>query len=950
MSSSGSPSGKPFYPGKMPGPGYRIAVQQINCTKRIEQYPDIFRLEESCSLPTTDTDALRFRLNSHIGPMHRTGRFPQPQVPCIWLALPESIDWTQFTHLRFRGRIQGHRAGYVNLGLVNLPISWGDATAEERKKLTGVAIHVPLEKHWGGYVLPLTSRGIEVLKKVRYLQIRTHLSGHHPDEPALAEIQLADFTLTRESVRKSTGWAIDPTIIAVPQTGYRPYQTKHALLNGKIQAKTFLVRNLATGKVAYQGEPRLVTSAIGETQLLDFTPLSQPGQYVLEAGSCRSLPFRIADDAYHECICLLSDWIYNMRCGCETAYHPPCHLDDAWFYPESPGDDPIQGDPIHVDISGGWHDAGDQRSYFNYSGSMPGSAMAIWDAGWRRDRDHDGCDDSVDKALWGLKHNLKIRNPRTGQLFLAIVHDDDMRSGCYWSDNIPGNDDDRRVREHSWVVNQFAMACCSAGRFVERFGPDYPELTKELLKVYRARWDYWFDPQTGALQKMPAYDHWQKPLRGHLIRNVAFYGQAALALYEATDRTEKTYIDFARFCAEKLLDVQRKAFYPDRPFCGDIFSYARETGYRYQPHEFLADLLLSLPNHPDAPRWRAALVRASRWWMKPTRKAFAPFALPTLEMGPRLFNRHCLGVQLQTRPDRWLVPYASGEMIGDTAYAMARVAQALDDPELLNLARRQVLWAVGYNPFGVSFICGFGEDCIDQFYSFTQGRMIGCVGTSLGMGKYVPVPRNHYGIPGVNRPEGPEPWVKVGERLLRAMVACTEPMQLKVTVHQGGTPLDEPVELYWPAGEKTIATLTPDADGKIEIALDGGQKYQLRVNGHALPVTAISGTQRELRVDMDRLVLMTASAPDTITAGQPENVTIRLNNLSSNDVSIVLSLHAENATPASQSTTLSLGAGENRTLDIPLTATQSGQPWIVLIQGEGTCPSRFDLTGTVLEK
>ena len=116
------------------------------------------------------------------------------------------------------------------------------------------------------------------------------------------------------------------------------------------------------------------------------------------------------------------------------------------------------------------------------------------------------------------------------------------------------------------------------------------------------------------------------------------------------------------------------------------------------------------------------------------------------------------------------MPTTSGRQIGDTAQAMARVAQALNDVDLERVARRQVHWAVGHNPFNVSWVCGFGEDCIDQYYSFSQGRMPGSVSNDFGIGDS--------GVPHCARPGGGEAHTTSAVRLLRAMIATSEPARV----------------------------------------------------------------------------------------------------------------------------------------------------------------------------
>lgn len=940
---------KPHYVGRPPKNGYKLDAHLGDIQQTIMELPGMFRRVEDQRDDEDASFVMHFMHNTTLGPYERKGTFPQPQGVNIWIPITGTLNLGNYTHLRFRARIDGPAASYLNLGLVNMAVNYRKSTPQVKQQITGVSVNVPLDAgDWSWYCLPLAGCTDDI---GRYLHIHVHNCGHLPDDPAITDIYCTDFTLTNEPLRQDVGWGIDPTIIAIPQTGFRPHHPKRGLLSTESDHTSFVVRNLDTGKVVYQGQTQKVVSAIGRTKVLDFTAVATSGRYRIEAGTITSLPFVIGEHAYESCVRLLSDWIFNMRCGCRTAYHQPCHLDDAWFYPDSPDGGEATGEPIHVNSVGGWHDAGDQRCYYSYPAEMVGSAVATYDAGWRRDRDHDGVDDSVDKALWGLNSYLRQRNPADGRMFASIWHEGgDFRRGCYWTDNVTGSDDDRRVVHHIWSVNIFAKMCWSAGVFIDRFGNTYPDLKEQLLSAIAPQWEYWFDDKTGRALK-PIYSIWTSALEGHSARNMAYYGKGALGLYLASGKTKTKYLDFARRAANRLVLAQRHEFFSEKRLCGEIFFDNRDDRDRYIPHEFLAEMVLCLPDDPDWPKWRAALVRASEWWLKPTRSEFAPFSLPTMELPQNKFTPGSFGVLIDKKDSLRIVPYATAQMTGCTAYAMSRVACALGDVELQSLARDQVHWTVGYNPFNVSFICGYGDDCLDQFYSFTQGRMIGCTGTGYGMEKACRLPANIYGVPSVVRPQGSEPWTQGAERLLRAMAAVTEPAKISLTFRKGDSAWDKEIVVRWPVTSEVVFRGTPDAVGSLEeFELNGGQRYIIETGGIQWYLPVFDGYVHTRTFDLNHLVTVSAECPEDLYECDTYQLRLAVRNIGLVDTAVHLAVYAENARMTMSHTNIMVAAGQQENIMLPFVAGRRDRPCVILVVPDDDKSRCVDITRPVTTK
>ncbi len=113
----------------------------------------------------------------------------------------------------------------------------------------------------------------------------------------------------------------------------------------------------------------------------DFSGVERPGRYRLRVAladghQAESPEFEISSDIYLSLPNLTLGWYYTQRCGVEIpGWHQACHLDDALIGRThnrrlGPGGEwTITGE---ADLTGGWHDAGDNHKYICWS------YLALW--------------------------------------------------------------------------------------------------------------------------------------------------------------------------------------------------------------------------------------------------------------------------------------------------------------------------------------------------------------------------------------------------------------------------------------------------------------------------------------------------------------------------------------------------------------------------------------------
>lgn len=192
---------------------------------------------------------------------------------------------------------------------------------------------------------------------------------------------------------------------------------------------------------------------------LDFSGFDIPGRYYLrlKGSDARSAAFRIGPEAYGQAHEDLLVFMRQQRCGYNPFLDMVCHQRDGRaFYGPMP-------DSTFVDVSGGWHDAGDQLKYLLTSSNATARLIHAYllEPGKFADRHNalgqpgaNGIPDVLDEARWGLDwiHGM---HPAPGQLFHQVADDRDHR-GWKWPDQDPS--------DYGWGPNSYRVAYFANGK------------------------------------------------------------------------------------------------------------------------------------------------------------------------------------------------------------------------------------------------------------------------------------------------------------------------------------------------------------------------------------------------------------------------------------------------------------------------------------------------------
>lgn len=209
--------------------------------------------------------------------------------------------------------------------------------------------------------------------------------------------------------------------INVNQIGYEPDDKKIAVLRGEALADTFQVV-AADGTIALEGplSGPAQSEPSGETNYTaDFSSLNTEGIYTIKCGSAQSYEFKIARGIYSDAFKAVFKMLYLQRCGSGLPEkyaggfaHEACHTGKAVIY----------GTSKKIDVSGGWHDAGDYGRYV-VSGAKAAADLlfAYQDSKEALSRDDldipesgNGVPDILDEARYEIAWMLKMQAKNGG--------------------------------------------------------------------------------------------------------------------------------------------------------------------------------------------------------------------------------------------------------------------------------------------------------------------------------------------------------------------------------------------------------------------------------------------------------------------------------------------------------------------------------------------------------
>ena len=221
---------------------------------------------------------------------------------------------------------------------------------------------------------------------------------------------------------------VQPAIV-LNQLGYLPDATKKVVFRIGEVGDTFDVVDVGTNEVTYTGKIGEEVYSAGDEQSCFvgyFSDVTKPGQYkIVSEKYGTSYPFTIGEDIYKEVFKEAVRFFYYQRCGVELTKeyggewaHPVCHSEMATIY----------GTDNKIDVSGGWHDAGDYGRYVVATSKAVADLMLAYEVNPEAFTDDfnipesgNGIPDVLDEVKYQLQWLLKMQDQTSGGVYHKVT-------------------------------------------------------------------------------------------------------------------------------------------------------------------------------------------------------------------------------------------------------------------------------------------------------------------------------------------------------------------------------------------------------------------------------------------------------------------------------------------------------------------------------------------------
>ncbi len=201
-----------------------------------------------------------------------------------------------------------------------------------------------------------------------------------------------------------------PVFIRTSQVGFLPEELKTAVVfsDNPLFSKEFKIKAYRTDKTVFEGiisDSGYAYDKFKYLYKIDFTNFSKSGKYFIEVDNYHSFPFKISSDVFNQVVDSLILFYRAQRCGpTNPILHKPCHLSDATKLIEN--SDTLSG----VDVTGGWHDAGDYIKFLSTSAYTTYMLMFAYEFDKNKfgfDNNKNGVPDLLEEAKVGLDWLLR---------------------------------------------------------------------------------------------------------------------------------------------------------------------------------------------------------------------------------------------------------------------------------------------------------------------------------------------------------------------------------------------------------------------------------------------------------------------------------------------------------------------------------------------------------------
>lgn len=572
---------------------------------------------------------------------------------------------------------------------------------------------------------------------VTSLMFTVHCYGKELSMDDLLCFEIKDICLEHTPIVSHTqGWQCDKNTVIYSTEGYWVDGAKTAVTSEK--TNSFQLCSASSGLPVYIGTPLPLKNEKGLFYLWDFSAVCEEGTYFLKSDppKINSDIFQIAVHPLYQSVWSVLNFLYCERCGYPVGRgHGSCH-----------GDIIAEHNGLKLIYNGGWHDAGDVSQQTLQTAEIVHSLLEM--AVRVQEKEPALYYRIMEEAVWGLDFILRMRFADGYRATSAGIR--------RWSDGLIGNMDDCCARIHNHAFENFLMAGVEAyaARVLEEI--DFPLSQKAYLAACE---DYQFAHNRFEEKGMELPIFFEHSYNSSLSQYWATASWAASQIFSC--KGESRFGDFSVEYACRMLTCQETGnkncpiagfFYrePDHKAIVHFNHQSREQIYM----QALELLCLTQPVHHDKPYWEHAMLLhadylkkiysfAQPYGMLPAgihkldeytdEQTFHLLHLMTsfeedssnykkqLEHGIQLNKEYCLRFF-----PIWF-SFRGNEAIhlseGKSASILGRY---FNDKELIQIAKEQLYWTFGKNPFGQSLVYGVGNNFAQQ-YGALNGEMAGSI-------------------------------------------------------------------------------------------------------------------------------------------------------------------------------------------------------------------------------
>jgi len=496
-----------------------------------------------------------------------------------------------------------------------------------------------------------------------------------------------------------------PTI-ALNHLGFRPRAGQKMLVVRALAEpppEQFTLRDVSESSFRFTRPLKKVRSDFSPCCVADFTDLNRPGLYQITVGNEHSVQFAVLEDVWRRTLPKAVGYYRYQRCGVEVpGVHPACHLDDARR----------RDNGSHVDVVGGWHDAGDLRKWMDVT-MLNGIALLNLLRNLPEPRPGDPTHDQIlEEVRFGNRYFLKMQDA-DGKVWADTaggVNGDN--SDNHWTDNVIGTTDDRYINTAK-RSGTAAVFTALQGLVAQSYAKSDAAYARQCLDAGLRAWKAFDRPPEST-------------------QDVAWWALAACELFRATQEAE--YRDHATLLGRDLLARQNTSHMADQhqvrgfwmrgdqPYV-DIVNSA-------VPPLALLELYETFSDAEDRAKWKDAVRMHIDEYLMPMaeRNAYRiiPLGLfvgsPTPETYRPLAGRLTYRYFHPVRKQFWW--QGANCHLASNALLLGWFSKLIGDGGggYVNLAYRQLEWIMGANPFAACMMTGEG-----MRNPFPHSRFVGLI-------------------------------------------------------------------------------------------------------------------------------------------------------------------------------------------------------------------------------